>query len=145
MKNNVLCDETQYVYYLSPTEWGSLQDSKIAQEYPLTLPKGSVLKQDLGFLGHYPAEVIVEMPFKTPKNGELTFSQKLYNKILSATRVVIEHANSGIKRLKMVKDTVRIHHTEIRDQLIVVACALHNFRVLSPLRNYKNLESCALF
>lgn len=145
VKNNVLCDQTQYIHYLSPTETGSVHDHKIAQEYPLTLPKGSVLKQDLGFLGHCPADVIVEMPFKTPKNGQLDFGQKLYNKILSSTRVVIEHANSGVKRLKMVKDTVRIHSTLFRDQLIVVACALHNFRVLSPYRDYKNLEACALF
>lgn len=140
-----MCDDIQYISYLSPTETGSVHDKKIAQDYPLTLPKGSVLKQDLGFLGHYPSDVVVEMPFKTPKNGELSFGQKVYNKILSATRVVIEHANSGIKRLKMVKDTVRVHSTAFRDQLIVVACALHNFRVLSPYRDYKNFQALALY
>jgi hypothetical protein len=45
------------------------------------------------------------------KNGELTFGQKIYNKIFNYTRVFIEHANSSVKRLKMVKDTVRIHTT----------------------------------
>lgn len=109
----------------------------IAQEYPLILPPSSVLKQDLGFSGHYPKGVIVEMPFKKPRNGELSFSQKIYNKTFSSTRVVIEHANSGVKRLKMVKDTVRIHATQFRDDLIAAACAIHNFRVKSENRRYQ--------
>jgi DDE superfamily endonuclease/Helix-turn-helix of DDE superfamily endonuclease len=141
VKNNLLCDTTQYILYLSPTEMGSIHDKMIANEYPLILPFESVLKQDLGFSGHCPLNLIIEIPFKTPRNGELTFGQKIYNKLLSSTRVVIEHANSGVKRLKMVKDTVRVHSTIFRDNLICVACALHNFRVLSDTRLYS--KSCA--
>lgn len=103
----------------------------------MILPYSSILKQDLGFVGHNPQGAIIEIPFKKPKNGELTFGQKIYNKIFNSTRVVIEHANSGVKRLKMVKDTVRIHSTTFRDNLIAVACALHNFRVVSDHRLYK--------
>lgn len=102
----------------------------------MILPYSSILKQDLGFVGHNPQGATIEIPFKKPKNGELTFGQKIYNKIFNSTRVVIEHANSGVKRLKMVKDTVRIHSTIFRDNLIAVACALHNFRVLSDSRLY---------
>lgn len=131
-----MCDNSQYILYLSPTEIGSVHDKTIAEEYPLFLPKGSVLKQDLGFLGHQPPNVLVEIPFKKPKNGELTFGQKIYNKLLNSTRVVIEHANSGVKRLRMVKDTVRIHSFVFRDSLIACACALHNFRVSSKFRAY---------
>ena len=60
-----------------------MHDKKIADAYPLLLPVGSVLGQDLGLVGHHPAGVLVEMPHKKPKNGELTFSQLLYNQILS--------------------------------------------------------------
>jgi DDE superfamily endonuclease/Helix-turn-helix of DDE superfamily endonuclease len=141
VKNNLLCDTNQFILYLSPTETGSVHDKTIADEFPLKLPYASVLKQDLGFLGHNPLGITVEMPFKKPRNSELTFGQKIYNKLLSSTRVVIEHANSGVKRLRMVKDTVRIHSTTFRDNLISVACALHNFRVLSESRNYS--KSCA--
>jgi hypothetical protein len=139
VKNNLLCDITQYILYLSPTETGSVHDKTIADEFPLKLPFASVLKQDLGFLGHNPLGVTIEMPFKKPRNSELTFGQKIYNKLLSSTRVVIEHANSGVKRLKMVKDIVRIHSTTFRDNLISVACALHNFRVRSESRKYSKL------
>ena len=113
-----------------------MHDKKIADEYPLQLPLGSVLRQDLGFIGHAPSGVIVEQPFKTPKNGSLTFSQQLYNQLFAPMRVVIEHANSGIKRLRIIKDVLRIHGASFRDTVMVVACTLHNFRVRSPLRDY---------
>lgn len=136
VKNNLLCDDNQYIVYLSPTEAGSEHDKNIANEYPLTLPAASIIKQDLGFKGHCPPGMIVEMPFKKPRNSELTFSQKIYNKIFNSTRVVIEHANSGVKRLRMLKDTIRIHSTIFRDLIMAVACGLHNFRVLSEGRAY---------
>lgn len=136
MKNTVLCDDTQWIHYLSPTESGSMHDKKLADTYPLHLPAGSVLRQDLGFLGHYPADVLVEMPHKKPKNGLLTFSQLLFNQMLNPLRVVIEHVNSGIKRLRMLKDTLRVHGEWFRDTVMVVGCGLHNFRVLSVQRAY---------
>ena len=43
-----LCDQTQYVHYLSPTEDGRQHDKKLADEYAPSLPVGSVLRQDLG-------------------------------------------------------------------------------------------------
>ena len=52
-----------------------MHDKKIADDYPLCLPAGSVLRQDLGFLGHSPPGVVVEMPQKKPPKQELTFSQ----------------------------------------------------------------------
>ena len=113
-----------------------MHDKKIADIYPLWLPVGSVLRQDSGFIGHQPVGVQVEQPFKKPRNGSLSFAQLLYNQLLAPMRVVIEHANSGIKRLRMIKDTIRIHCSAFRDTVMVVACALHNFRVSSPLREY---------
>ena len=131
-----LCDTTQYVHFLSPTEGGRVHDKKMADEYPLSLPAGSVLRQDLGLLGHAPAGVVVEMPHKKPPKRELTFSQQLYNQLLSPLRVVIEHAHSGIKRLRVVADTARLRGEWRRDTVMAVACGLHNLRVRSPLRAY---------
>lgn len=136
VKNLTLCDDRQYVYYLSPTCPGRQHDKAIADAFPIELPQGSSLKQDLGFLGHYPEGVIVEMPIKKPKYKERTFSQKLYNHMLAQMRIVVEHANSGIKRLRMLKDQVRLHSYHLRDTIIEVACGLHNLRVNSPQRDY---------
>lgn len=113
-----------------------MHDKKIADQYPLHLPLGSVIRQDLGFMGHHPVDVLVEMPHKKPKNGALTLSQLLYNQMLSPLRVVIEHTNSGIKRLRMIKDTLRLHSEWFRDTVMMVACGLHNLRVSSPQRAY---------
>ncbi|AWM32021.1 hypothetical protein DDQ68_03945 [Hymenobacter nivis] len=132
--NNTLCDDTQYLHYLSPTESGRTHDKKIAAEHPLHLPVGSVLRQDLGLLGPAPAGVVVGMPHKKPPKGGLTFSQLIYNQMLSPLRVVIEHVHSGIKRLRMVRDKVRVRGDWFRDTVVVVACGLHNLRVRSPHR-----------
>ena len=75
LKNNTLCDDTQCLHYLSPTESGRMHDKKLADEYPLLLPVGSVLRQDLGFLGYHPPGVVVAMPHKKPPKCVLTVSQ----------------------------------------------------------------------
>ena len=129
-----LCDATQYVHFLSATAGGRMHDKKLADEYALQLPAGSVLRQDLGLLGHAPAGVVVEMPHKKPPKRALTFSQRLYNHLLSPLRVVIEHAHSGIKRLRMAQDPLRLRGEWVRDTVMAVACGLHNLRVVSPQR-----------
>lgn len=134
-----MSDATQYVFYMSPTEPGFRHDIAIAQDYPITLPKDSSLFQDKGFIGHKPEGVIIEQPFKKPKNGKLTFSQLLYNQMLSSSRIVIEHVNSGVKRLRIVQDNIRLKTTAKRDLVMFIACGLHNLRVLSPLRGYPAL------
>ncbi|WP_400194270.1 transposase family protein [Hymenobacter sp. B81] len=131
-----LCDRAQYVHYLSPGEGGRVHDKKMADEYAQHLPPGSVLRQDLGLLGHAPPGAVVEMPHKKPRKGELTFAQRLYNQLLSPLRVVIEHAHSGIKRLHAIGGTLRLRGEWRRDTVMLVACALHNLRVRSPLRAY---------
>ena len=139
-----LCDDTQYLHYLSPTESGRTHDKKVATECPVYLPAGSVLRQDLGLLGHRPPAVLVEMPHKKPPKGELTFAQLLYNQMLSPLRVVIEHVHSGIKRLRMVRDKVRVRGDWFRDIVMRVACGLHNLRVRSPYRAYLALKRAKL-
>lgn len=139
LKNLVLCDVFQTILYLSPTEEGSMHDKAIADLYPLNMPVGSVIKQDLGFLGHQPANCTIEMPFKKPANKKLSFSQRIYNQIFTPTRAFAEHANSGLKRLRMIKDTIRIKSHQVRDTIRQVAAALHNLRVraIDPIRNYQ--------
>ena len=129
LKNLTLCVASQHIHFLSSTESGSMHEKALADLDPLDLPTQSVLKQDLGFLGHAPVGVTIEMPFKKPKKRELTFGQKLYNQLFSATRVVVEHANSGLKRVRMLKDVCRLHDAVVRDRIRVVACGLHNLRV----------------
>jgi len=108
----------------------------MADECPLQLPAGSVLRRDPGLLGPAPAGVVGELPHKKPPKQELTFAQKLCNQLLSPLHVVIEHAHSGIKRLRMGKDPVRLRGEWVRDTVMVVACGLHHLRVVSAHRAY---------
>lgn len=64
LKNNVLCDDCRLIYFLSATESGSMHDKAIADEYPIELPLNSVLRQDLGFLGHSPGDITIEQPHR---------------------------------------------------------------------------------
>ena len=50
--------------------------------------------------------------------------------------MVIAHVHRGIKRLRMVRDKVRVRGDWFCDTVMVVACGLHNLRVLSPHRAY---------
>ncbi len=78
-------------------------------------------------------------------------AQKVLNGVLSSVRVAIEHAIAGVKRLRIVRDVLRLHgqqsHQEaaldLSDQLMEVACALHNLRqhnrrarIAIPLRGF---------
>lgn len=76
------------------------------------------------------------MPHKKPPKQELTFAQRIYNQLLSPLRVVTEHTHSSIKHLRMVQDTLRLRGEWVRDTVMVVACGLHNLRVVSPQRVY---------
>lgn len=80
-----------------------------------------------------------KIPCKKPPKRELSFSQKLYNKLLSPLRVVIEHAHSVIKRLRIVADTVRLPGEPVRYLVLVVVYGLYglyNLRACGPLRAY---------
>ena len=81
---------------------------------------------DLGFLG---VDEDIIRPFKKPKNKELSITKKQLNKAILSLRVIIESAFSGIKRLKMLKDKIRIKCYPKRTMIVEIAAALHNLRL----------------
>lgn len=129
VKNLLLVDESLTVVFLSDTVSGKMHDKKLADTIPYPLPPDSRLLQDLGFQGFSLPEVQTIMPFKKPRGGNLTPEQKVVNRQISSRRVRIEHVNSSVKRCRVIKDTLRLLKKGIRDLLIEICCALHNFRV----------------
>jgi DDE superfamily endonuclease len=87
------------------------------------------LLQDLGFLSFTLPEVAILMPTKKPRGAELTLEQHLANQVLHQRRLRIEHVNSSVKRCRMVKDRIRLWKEGVRDLVMELCCALHNFRV----------------
>jgi hypothetical protein len=83
------------------------------------------------------SEVHIYQPKKKPKGKELTPEEKAENKIISSIRILIEHIIAGVKRCRIVKDVFRNTKLYFADQVMEIACGLHNFR--TTLR-YNTLE-----
>jgi DDE superfamily endonuclease len=69
-------------------------------------------------------------PKKTPRGGELTPPEQVRNRQISSIRMRIEPAIGGVKRYRIVKDTLRLLKDGIRDAVMETCCGLHNFRLL---------------
>jgi DDE superfamily endonuclease len=121
------------ILFLSETYGGRVHDLRIAEATPYPLPAGSGLLQDLGFLAFTLPQVEILMPTKKPRGQELTLEQHLANQALHHRRLRIEHVNSSVKRCRIVKDRLRLWKAGVRDLVMELCCALHNFRVrLTP-------------
>lgn len=121
---------TRQIIYLSKTVEGKKHDKKLADEEAIEYPEGTPLQQDTGFQGYAPKGAIILQPRKKPRGGELTEEEKEQNRNLSSVRVLIEHLISGAKRLRIVKEELRLKVENISDDLMEIACGTHNFRDL---------------
>jgi len=129
----LLIDAALTILFLSDTYAGSVHDKRMADTTPYPLPAGSRLLQDLGFLAFPLNQVEVIMPTKKPRGRALTRKQKAANRRIARRRVRIEHVNSRVKRCRIVHDICRLRKAGVRDTIMEICCALHNFRVrLSP-------------
>jgi DDE superfamily endonuclease len=118
---------------LRETSAGSTHDQRMADTTPDPLPAGSRWLQDLGFLAFTRAPVESIMPTRKPRGRALTRAQKAANRRIARRRVRLEHVNSRMKRCRIVHDTCRLRTAGVRDLLLEVCCAWHNFRVrLTP-------------
>jgi DDE superfamily endonuclease len=133
VKNVLLVNVLLTILFLSATHGGRVHDKRIAEATPYPLPAGSRLLQDLGFLAFTLPQVEILMPMKKPRGQGLTREQQRTNQVLHHRRLRIEHGNSSVKRCRIVKDRIRLWKEGVRDLVMELCCALHNFRVrLTP-------------
>ena len=133
MKNVLLINAALTILFLSDTYGGRTHDKRMAAATPYPLPAGSRLLQDLGFLAYTLPQVEVIIPTKKPRGRALTRVQKAANRRFARRRVRIEPVNSRVKRCRIVHDTCRLRKAGVRDVVMEVCCAWHNFRVrLTP-------------
>ena len=133
VKNVLLINAVLTILFLSETYEGRTHDKRIADTTPYPLPAGSRLLQDLGFQAFTLDQVEILMPTRKPRGRALTRRQKAANRRIARRRVRIEHVNSSVKRCRIVHDTCRLRKAGVRDLIMEVCCALHNFRVrLTP-------------
>jgi hypothetical protein len=125
----VIAAEGHRILFLSKTYPGSIHDKTIIEQEGWQFPAGIIVHQDLGFLGHDPPGLAIRMPEKKPKNGELSEEQKQSNKEKSSLRVKVEHAIGKVKIYRILKDRIRMWKQGIKDLVMVLGCALHNFKI----------------
>ena len=131
IKNHlVVHPESRRVCYLSPTVPGKMHDKKLADESDLHFPPRATLEQDTGFQGFDPQQVILLQPQKKPKGQELSIPEQFINRCVSSARIVVENVIAGIKRCRIVKDVLRNWKCDFDDLVMLLACGLHNFRVV---------------
>lgn len=129
LKNLVITTLSQEVLYLGETFEGRVHDKKMYDQAELKFPEqDQSLWADLGFLGIEAEHVAVILPEKKPKGKELTNYQKELNGLIASIRVTIEHAIAGIKRVKIIRNQIRLHGWQVRDRMMAIACGLHNIR-----------------
>ena len=136
VKNTYVTDEYSKVLYLGRTADGNVHDKKLVEEDAINFPNNAFLWKDLGYQGYCPKNVICFEPYKKPKNKELTDDQKSENQLIASIRIVAEHAIGGVKRCRILKDTIRLYCAKLRDKVIETCVGLHNFRI-SKRKKYK--------
>jgi len=124
------------ILYLSDTYPGSVHDKKICDIESLEFDKNVTLLVDLGFVGLTSEKATILIPYKKKKNKELSSEQKEFNKTVSKARVKIEHILGSVKICRKVKDKFRGRLFAREDKVILVACGLHNLKML--LKTNKN-------
>ena len=101
------------------------RDKSTSDEEALIYPKNTIMHLDLGYTGYKAANLTVILPHKT----ELTLVQKQQNTEHSSERVCDEHTMKRIKRLRIVKDTLRLNSY---DYLIFYFKMLVLYIILGP-------------
>ena len=119
------------ILYLSPTYPGSIHDKTICIEEELVFEKEVSVFTDLGFQAFSSATARIIMPHKKKKLQPLSLHQKETNKWISRVRVRIEHVLASVKSYKIVSDVFRCRLYGKEDNVMLIACALHNLKLKS--------------
>ena len=125
----MIAKENGEILYLSDTYPGSMHDKKIYDYEQITLSKNINMFIDLGFIGLTSEHAKIMIPYKRKKNFDLTEEQKNYNKWVSSIRVKVEHIIGNVKIFRKAKDKYRGRLYAREDNIMVVACALHNLKL----------------
>lgn len=129
-KNVVITTAKKRILVLTPSKHGKVHDKKLADKFMIAsrLPEEVALLGDTGFVGIQKQHKNTLLPKKKPRGGVLTDADKTMNRLISSTRIVVEHAIGGMKRFRSVADIYR-NKNGWDDQLAVVAAGLWNFHV----------------
>jgi hypothetical protein len=92
----------------------------------------------MGFQGFIRNGITLVQPQKKPPGSELPPPAKATNRAIASLSIRIEHAIGGVKRFRMVNDTIRLLKDGIRDPIMETCCGRHNFRLQYRPWHYAN-------
>jgi hypothetical protein len=131
-KNTVITDESQFVYFTGYEYPGSVHDKTMACEEVIDMAMFQKVdlwfSKDKGYQGYQPQGVHLLEPFKAKRNYPLEQWQKKFNHWISSIRITCEHAISGIKRCRVVKEKNRYYDSTFRNLVFNIAGGLQNLR-----------------
>lgn len=128
-KNVIVSDEKKRILFLSPTKSGRRHDKRIVDKSILKIPDNVGKWADTGFQGLDKLYENTVMPKKGTKKNPLSKEDKENNKIISSFRVVVEHAIGGIKRFRVLTDTLRNKIGLFDDMVMEVCSGLWNYHL----------------
>lgn len=128
-KNVIVSDEKKRILFLSPTKSGRRHDKRIVDKSILKAPSDVGKWVDTGFQGMDKLYDNVIIPKKGTKKKPLTLADKANNKVISSFRVVVEYAIAGIKRFRVLTDTLRNKIGMFDDMIMEVCSGLWNYHL----------------
>ncbi|MDP2684032.1 MAG: transposase family protein [bacterium] len=130
-KTVVVNDEKMKILIMTPTKSGRRHDKRLTDKNQLisSVPPDIPIWTDTGFQGIQKQHQNTIMPKKATKNHPLTDEEKAENKLISAIRVVSEHAIAGIKRYGVAANIYRNHLPNLDDQFTLLSAGLWNYHL----------------
>lgn len=133
VKNTLLSDERQFIHFVGPTWHGAMHDKAMVEHELPSLDQLAMwqlwLSKDKAYQGYQPKGAHLLEPFKARRGKALSCFEKQFNAWVNSTRVVVEHAIGGVKRLALLALPMRYWKQALRHEFFVVGCGLHNLRV----------------
>ncbi|MGH7926700.1 MAG: transposase family protein [Candidatus Binatia bacterium] len=132
-KNIIVADEKKRILVVSPTKPGRRHDKNLTDRMQLAehVPDDVGMWGDSGFQGLQDKHPNVLVAKRPRKNRPLTVEEKRENQIISTFRIVAEHAIGGMKRYRVMTDTLRNKLGVFDDRIAVVTAGIWNYHLAS--------------
>lgn len=128
-KHIVVATPNKKILILGKSKTGRRHDWRITERQQLLdyLPPDVTAWMDSGFVGADRVHPNSQICAKATKKHPLTKRQKQNNRVISAFRIPVEHANGGMKRMKAAADIWRNKIGGLDDHVMLISAGLWNF------------------
>ena len=128
-KHIVIVNPKKRILILGKSKTGRRHDWRITERQQLLdhLPPDVTAWMDSGFIGADRVHPNSQICAKATKNHPLTKEKKQNNRVISAFRIPVEHANGGMKRMRSAADIWRNKIGGMDDHVMLIAAGLWNF------------------